>query len=145
MRRFWWRLVISAVVLAALLSFLPWHELRGVAGRLRPGVWALVLTGFLAGHAIGVLKWRLILNAGRSDLRLLPAIRCYAAGLFANLCLPSIVGGDVLRAVLAGKATGRPEAAVLGGVADRAIDTAALAGLAAVGIVLARAALPAWA
>ena len=26
------------------------------------------------------------------------ALRCYAAGLFANLYLPSIVGGDVLRA-----------------------------------------------
>jgi uncharacterized membrane protein YbhN (UPF0104 family) len=47
--------------------------------------------------------------------------------LFANLCLPSIVGGDVLRATLAGRATNRLEVVVLAGVADRLIDVASLA------------------
>jgi uncharacterized membrane protein YbhN (UPF0104 family) len=71
-------------------------------------------------------------------------VRCYAAGLFTNLCLPSIVGGDVLRAALAGKATGRPEAAVLGGLADRVSDTAALMVLLAAGGALVHGSLPGW-
>jgi uncharacterized membrane protein YbhN (UPF0104 family) len=72
------------------------------------------------------------------------ALRCYAAGLFANLCLPSIVGGDVLRAALAARATGSPEAAILGGVVDRTIDVATLGILIAAGGVFASNALPGW-
>ncbi len=140
----WIRPVVSFGLLAFLLWFLPWHEVKAAATRLPLIVWAGVVFGFLAGHRIGVAKWRLLVNAGRSSLTTVDAIRCYAAGLFTNLCLPSIVGGDVLRAALAGKATGRPEAAVLGGVADRVNDTAALLLLLAVGGTLVHGALPGW-
>jgi len=136
------RIAISAGVLALLLVLLPWPEVRAAIGRMPPALWAGVLAGFLAGHGIGTAKWRLLVNAGRSGLRAIDAVRCYAAGLFANLCLPSIVGGDVLRAVLAGRATGRPEAVVLGGVTDRMIDIAALGLLLAAGMLSAGAALP---
>jgi uncharacterized membrane protein YbhN (UPF0104 family) len=90
------------------------------------------------------MKWRLLVNAGRSAMSGLVALRCYSAGLFANMCLPSIVGGDVLRAVLASKATGRPEAVVLGGLTDRLIDTAIVAVLVLVGGFLSRDHLPGW-
>ena len=131
--KFWIRLGVSAAVLGALLLWVPWHEVGTAIGSMPPSVWAIVLVGFLAGHTLGAMKWRLLVNAGRSMLPRLEAIRCYAAGLFANMCLPSIVGGDVLRAVLAGKVTGRPEAIVLGGIADRVIDTATMAVLVAMG------------
>jgi uncharacterized protein (TIRG00374 family) len=111
-------------------------------GRIRWTVWLGIVAGFLGGHVLGVIKWRLIINAGRGGLRFKDAVGCYAAGLFANLCLPSIVGGDVLRAVLAGKRTNRPEAVVIGGVADRASDVLALAILITGGALLAGQALP---
>jgi uncharacterized membrane protein YbhN (UPF0104 family) len=63
------------------------------------------------------------------------AAQCYAAGLFANLCLPSIAGGDVLRMVMAGRCTKRPEAAFLGGLMDRLTDTISLALLAGAGAI----------
>src|SRR5262245_2375457 len=108
----WLRPLISFGLLAALLYFIPWSQVRSAAGKLPPILWAAVVLGFLLGHRLGVAKWQMLVNAGKSTLRSTDAIRCYAAGLFTNLCLPSIVGGDVLRAALAGKATGRPEAAV---------------------------------
>jgi hypothetical protein len=138
------KILLSLAVLATLLLLLPWSEVKSAAVRLPGGVWFGVLGGFLAGHAIGVVKWRLMVNAGRAGLEARDATRCYAAGLFANLCLPSIVGGDVLRAALAGKTTGRPEAAVLGGIGDRLSDVMALALLMGVGGILARAELPGW-
>lgn len=131
-------------VLLVLAIVLPWSEVRTAVGRMSASVWLGVLLGFLAGHQLGVLKWRLIVNTGRGNLGIGDAVRCYAAGLFANLCLPSIVGGDVLRATLAGKATRRPEAAVLGGVADRLIDLFTLGSLIAVGGLLAGQAVPGW-
>ena len=91
--------------------------------------WLFVLAGFAGGHLIGVQKWRLLLHASRGRLGYFEALRCYGAGLFATLCLPSIVGGDMLRAVLAGHVAGRVEAAFLSGIMDRAIDIATLTAL----------------
>lgn len=138
------RVAISAGVLAALLVLLPWDELWGSLRRMSPAVWLAVLGGFVAGHVIGVVKWRRMLAAGRARLDFVSGVRCYAAGLFANLCLPSIVGGDVLRALLAGRATGRTEGVVVGSIGDRLCDVLALAVLAAGGAWLARAELPGW-
>lgn len=138
------RVVISLGILVGLLLLLPLDELWGALRRLSPLVWLGVLGGFVAGHAMGIVKWRRMLHAGRASLSARDGARCYSAGLFANLCLPSIVGGDVLRAVLAGRATGRPEAVVLGSIGDRLCDVLALAILATAGALMARAALPGW-
>lgn len=138
------RIVGTLGVLVVLAIVLPWSEVRTAVGRMSASVWLGVLLGFLVGHQLGVFKWRLMVNTGRGNLGIGDAVRCYAAGLFANLCLPSIVGGDVLRATLAGKATRRPEAAVLGGVADRLIDVFTLGSLIAVGGLLAGQAVPGW-
>lgn len=139
------KVVVSVALLALLFAVLPWEAIREALGRLPPTAWIGVLAGFLAGHALGILKWRGFVNAGRPDLSGRDATLCYAAGLFANLCLPSIVGGDLLRMGLAGRLTGRTEAAIWGGVLDRVTDTLALAALVAVGGVLSGSALSGWA
>ena len=140
----WIRAAISLGLLAVLFWILPWHEARQAVTRMPFGVWLAVLAAWLAGHRLSVVKWRRLVNLGRAGLGARDAVRCYAAGLFANLCLPSIVGGDVLRATLAARATGRAEATVLGSIADRLIDTAVLAALVVVGAFLSRDALPGW-
>jgi uncharacterized protein (TIRG00374 family) len=142
--KLWLRVAVSSGLLALLLLFLPWDTVRGAIDRLQLSLWLAVLAGFIAGHFLGVLKWRVLVNAGGRPLRTFAAVRCYAAGLFANLCLPSIVGGDVLRAALAARATGSPEAAVLAGIVDRTIDVATLGILIAIGGLFARDALPGW-
>ncbi len=142
--RIWLRIAVSVGLLALLLLLLPWETVRTAIERLPLSVWLAVLGGFVAGHLLGVLKWRVVINASGGGLRFVDATRCYAAGLFANLCLPSIVGGDVLRAALAARATGRPEAAILGGVVDRTIDVATLGILIAGGGFFARNAIPQW-
>ena len=140
----WIKLLISAGLLALLFVLLPWRDVWTALTRLPPGTWIAVLLGFLAGHALGVLKWQLVVNAGRASLAVLDAVMCYGAGLFANMCLPSLVGGDVLRAALVSMLTRRPEAALFGGVLDRVSDLAALGVLVTVGGIAARHALPGW-
>lgn len=120
------RALVSAATLAVLLLVLPWAELREAFGAVDLRHWAAAVAIFLAAHGLGVLKWRLLINAGRGNLGLRSAAGFYASGLFANLCLPSIVGGDVLRAVLASRETGRKVPVIFGGIADRLIDVLAL-------------------
>ncbi len=135
--KLWARVVVSVTLLGVILWLLPWPMVLNAVARLSPWHWGGVVLGFLAGHAAGVFKWRAFVQAGRVTFAIRDAVRCYTAGLFANLCLPSIVGGDLLRLVMAGRATGRPEAAVLGGVMDRLTDTTALALLAGAGAAMA--------
>lgn len=118
---------VSVALLALLFFLLPLGQVRESLGRLPAAVWLGVLAGFVAGHALGVAKWRLFVNAAGGRLARLDAALSYSAGLFANLCLPSIVGGDLLRLGLAGKLTRRPEAALWGGVMDRVTDLLSLA------------------
>lgn len=140
----WAKAAVSAGLLALLFVVLPWTEVRAAVARMPARVWLMVLAVFAAGHLIGVQKWRLLLHASRGRLAYREALRCYGAGLFANLCLPSIVGGDVLRAMMAGRATGRVEAAFLSGIMDRVIDVATLAVLISCGALFARRVLPGW-
>jgi uncharacterized membrane protein YbhN (UPF0104 family) len=140
--KLWQKALVSVALLGALLAFIPWHDVVGALRNLSAGIWVAALGAFLLGHLVGVAKWRLIVNAGGGGLRGTDAVMCYAAGLFANLCLPSIVGGDVLRAVLAGRVTRRKEPAVWGGIVDRLIDTLTLVVLMFVGAALAHGALP---
>jgi len=140
--RFVLRLAVSAVVLALLGLFLPWTEVWQALSRLSGRVWLTVLGTFLAGHCLNALKWRILVNASRSRLGRLDAIRFHFAGLFANMWLPGIVGGDVLRALLAGRSGTRPEAVVLGALADRLIDTLSMALLLVMGGILVHQAIP---
>lgn len=140
----WLKAGVSITLLALLFVLLPWQEVRGAITRLPPVVWAGVLAGFVAGHGLGILKWRLFVNAAGAGLRVVDATLCYSAGLFANMCLPSIVGGDVLRMAIAGRITRRPEAALWGGVMDRMTDVLSLAILVTFGAVIARQSVDGW-
>ena len=142
--KLWLRISVSVGLLALLVVLVPWAEARDAVRRLPPSLWVLVWLGFIAGHALSVVKWRLFVNAGHARLGFRDAVQCYSAGLFANLCLPSIVGGDVLRAVLATRFTRRPEAAFLGGVLDRLTDMLGLSLLVGVGGLVAGRVLPGW-
>ena len=140
----WAKAVVSVALLALLFVLLPWNQVRDALGRLPPAVWAGVVSGFVAGHAVSLVKWRLFVNAARAGLSLIDAVLCYSAGLFANLALPSIVGGDLLRIGLVARITKRPAAALWGGVMDRITDMLALALLVTGGGVLARGHLEGW-
>lgn len=138
------RVAVSVGLVAALLLLLPvdriWASIRSFDLR----IWITVLLGFLVGHRIGAEKWRMLLRAGGTSLSSRSAVSCYAGGLFANLYLPTIVGGDVLRAALAARGTRRLEAVVLGGVADRVIDVGALVLLVLAGGLAAGSSVPGW-
>jgi len=143
--KLWIKVAVTLAFLGLIFWVVPFRQLWGAARRLEPAVWLSAFAGLVAGHGVGVFKWRLNVNLSRANLRPLDAVQCYSAGMFANLCLPTIVGGDALKALLAGRVTRRYEAAVIGGVTERLIDTTALLVLITTGAFLMRAAAPGWA
>lgn len=99
--------------------------------------WVGALLAFVLLHALSAMKWRFFLSLVGARLPVRVALRCHAAGLFANLCLPSLIGGDVLRAGLALPSTDRRTALVVGSVVDRVADLSALITVAVLGLAAA--------
>jgi uncharacterized protein (TIRG00374 family) len=130
------RAAISGALIVALLTWLSTTRILDEIEQIPWATWLAVVAVFLIGHAVSSMKWRMLVGGAGAPIGRLVALRAHAAGLFANLCLPSIVGGDVVRAGLAARSAGRLEAVALGSLADRLIDTAALVGIAGFAAIL---------
>ena len=131
------RLATSLAVLAILMVLLPLSALWDAVQQLSATSWILTVGVFMAAHVGGVVKWRLLIDARRGTLPFTHALRYYFAGLFANLFLPSMTGGDVVRAGLAARASQERSAVVVGSVVDRGLDVCALLVLIVAGGLLA--------
>jgi hypothetical protein len=126
----------SALVLFLLFKFLPGRQVWQALQALPAQLWVIGLFVYFGGHCIGVTKWRLMVNLAGAQLNVPQATRCYLAGLFGSLFLPSLIGGDLVRAALALR-LGRSKAGVLlASFLDRILDFTALALLAGIGAML---------
>lgn len=130
------RIAGSVLMLTLLIIFLPRHQLWLALRRIPPSLGMGLLGGYLALHLLGVTKWRLLINLAGADLTFVQAVRCYYMGLFGNIFLPSMIGGDVVRAGMAFGYARSKAGVVLGSLLDRIQDVAALALVAGVGALL---------
>jgi uncharacterized membrane protein YbhN (UPF0104 family) len=129
------RLAVSAVVLAVLIALVPARQLAAAVSGAPPALWGAALFVFLAGHVAAAFKWQLLLRHRRQ----IPAghwLRAHFAGLAANLCLPGVAGGDVVRAELIRRSHGQGEQVAVAAIVDRALDCVALLALASIGVLL---------
>ena len=130
------RILGSAAILGLLFTVLPFGELLAALRRVPRMVWPAALLIYMCLHLIGVVKWRLLINAAGAGLSLPQAARCYYWGLFGNTFLPSIVGGDVVRAGMAFRLVRSKSALLLGSLIDRLLDIVGLAFVAGIGALL---------
>ncbi len=130
------RLAAGLAILALLFLLLPreriWIAIRNVPLPL----WLLVLAGYMAGHSLGMMKYRMMVNLGGAELSYSQAAQCYFGGLFGTLFLPSIVGGDVVRVGVGLRMARHRAGFLLGSLIDRLMDVLALMITAAAGALL---------
>lgn len=130
------RLGGSAVLLTVLFVLLPLDEMWAAFTNISPGMWVTAIAVYLSLHLLGVAKWRMMINVGGAGVSFAQAIRFYYAGLFGNTFLPSIIGGDVVRAGLALKHVRSKAGLLFGSVVDRTLDIFGLALVAGIGVLL---------
>ena len=130
------RLAGSAAALTLLFVLLPRQKLWEAVERLPPGIWLMILCAYLLLHQLGVVKWRMMVNLTGAGLSYVGAVRCYYAGLFGSIYLPSIIGGDVVRAGLGLRIVRSKIGLLLGSLLDRIQDLLALAIVAVIGALL---------
>jgi len=130
------RLAISAALLAVLAALLPRDQLFDALRSVPPTAWATAVPAYLLLHLLGVVKWRLMVNAAGGGISFAAAAECYYYGLFGNTFLPSVVGGDAIRVGAAIRLADSGAGVAVGSVAERLLDVAALASVAGVGVLL---------
>jgi glycosyltransferase 2 family protein len=128
------RLAVSVLVLVVIFRIVPIEQVWSEARRLSPALWLAALGLFLMGHAAATVKWRLLIGEGVSFPQ---AFQAHLAGLAANLCLPGLGGGDVIRAALVFPSAKDASQLVVGSVADRLLDILGLLLIAVAGAFLA--------
>ncbi len=123
-------------MLAILFHFLPVVPLRSALAKVPPIRFAIILFFYLCAHAVGIAKWRMVVNTAGAQLDVSSSAQCYLGGLFGTLFLPSIIGGDVVRMAVGLRRSPRPAAVLAGNVVDRFLDVTAQATLVAIGVIL---------
>jgi len=121
------RIIGSVLLLTALALFFPRHKLVEALASIPPSTIAAALPIYLSLHFLGSLKWQLMVSRPDAPMTFLEAVRCYFGGLFANLFLPSVIGGDVVTIALGVSRNRKTEQLVSGTLANRIIDLVALA------------------
>ena len=127
---------VSLAILALLLAVLPRERVWAAMRSVPPALWLTVLACYLAAHLIGVIKYRMMVNLAGAELSYPQAAQCYFGGLFGTLFLPSIVGGDLVRAGLGLRMARHRTGFLLGSLLDRMLDITALALVAGVGALM---------
>lgn len=132
----------------AVVAVILWRvDVRPVFHALaseRPGWFAAAIAVYLVGQAISAWRWRLLARLIALDGPFHEYLAYYFVGMFTNLYVPGMIGGDAARALYLGRRHNRLGAAVASVVYDRGIGLAALFWFAAGSVMTIRAvALPA--
>ena len=114
----------SGGTVEALASAEGWHIRPGIGtlfGNLGVGLYSAGVALFFLTPLLTVVRWRMLLRASRIDPGFGEACRLTWVGLFFNLVVPGLTGGDVVKAILVARSTERREAAVVSVFVDRVI------------------------
>ena len=135
---------LGVVVVAILL----WHyDARPIFRLLRresPAFFAATIVIFLAGQVMSAYRWQLLARLNHIGGPYREYLAYYFIGMFTNLFVPGLVGGDAARAVYLGRKENCLGESIASVVADRGIGLVALFWLAAVcALLLDSSALPA--
>lgn len=114
----------------AVIAFLLWHYDARPVLRILPrenlGWFAGAIALYVAGQVMSAWRWQLLGAVLHVHERFAQYLRFYFIGMFTNLFVPGLVGGDAARAIYLGRDSGRMGEAVASVVADRGIGLLAL-------------------
>ena len=125
-RRTYLSLALGLLLLGALIygsgpkQF--WHIIR----ELKAAWWVGAFFLYLMTQLISSLRWQILLKAERIIIPLQRLVTFYFAGMFFNLFLPGLVGGDLVRGYIVYREAEKKEEAAVSVVVERLCGMGAL-------------------
>jgi len=98
--KFFLRLLISAILIYLLFQKISINNLYETVCRIGWFYFFLCVFIYLFSQIVSSIRWQMILKTMKENVSVFILILAYFIGMFANLFLPSIIGGDVLKAYL---------------------------------------------
>ena len=126
------RFLVRLCVGVALVAYLLYEhgvELRGVLGRmleLPPAILLGAIVLNLLGQCLSAYRWGRLSALVERPVPLVRMLQLYYSGMFFNLCLPTSIGGDVVRVVGLSRQGGSKSAALASVFMDRNVGLSAL-------------------
>ena len=118
-----------------VIAFLLWHydarPVLRILGRENAMYFIATIVIYVAGQVMSAWRWQLLASVVGARARFRDFFGYYFVGLFTNLFIPGMLGGDALRSLYLGRKTHRMGEAIASVVADRGTGVIALFWLAA--------------
>ncbi|MBV8358261.1 MAG: flippase-like domain-containing protein [Deltaproteobacteria bacterium] len=134
--RAWLVFTIKLAVGVSLVAFLLRHyDLRSsfqLIRRERPILFVATVALYVGGQVMSAFRWQLLARLNGLSGHYSDYLAYYFIGMFTNLFVPGLVGGDALRALYLGRQQQRVGPAFASVMADRGIGLLSLFWLAAV-------------
>ncbi len=131
---------------AAIVALLLWHyDARPILHQLareRLGFFCAAVALYVGGQVMSTLRWQLLGALLRIPAPFIDYLAYYFIGMFTNVFVPGLVGGDALRAIYLGRRHQRLGEAVASVIADRGVGMVGLFWLAAAAAAGLSAAVP---
>jgi glycosyltransferase 2 family protein len=128
-----WVKPIVSIALYAAIFFLT--DAGAIVARVRAARFEYVAAGvalYATGQAISAWKWYLLLRPVQLRVPYRRMLAFYFIGMFFNLFLPTIVGGDAVKALLLARETGAPARSAVAVFMERNLGLLALLSIAVV-------------
>lgn len=122
-----WLKPLGTLALYALVFY--WVDAGAIARELARTRLDLMLASvalYVAGQAVSTLRWKVLLGPVGLSASYPRLLGFYFTGMFFNLFLPTIVGGDAVKAVLLARDTGAPARATMSVFMERNLGLLAL-------------------
>jgi uncharacterized membrane protein YbhN (UPF0104 family) len=120
------RVVLGLLLLGALFYFYGFRRVAAILARERPEYFGAAVALYLAGQVVSAYRWMLLAQLNGLGGRWREYLAYYFIGMFTNLFIPGLVGGDAARSTYLGLRENRLAAAVASVLADRGIGLVAL-------------------
>jgi uncharacterized membrane protein YbhN (UPF0104 family) len=123
---------------------MDWGQVGRAFAHLRPGWWLAAVLALVLAQLASARRWQLLAAPLGFPRPLGRLTAFYFIGMYFNLVLPTSVGGDVVRAWYLDGRPGRRLGAFVSVLLDRLSGLVVLLAVAALGVALSPAELPAW-
>jgi uncharacterized membrane protein YbhN (UPF0104 family) len=129
-------------VIAVLLWFYNPRPVLRTLSREHPLWFIGTIALYIAGQVMSAYRWRLVAGVIKLRAQFKEFLAYYFVGMFTNLFVPGLVGGDAARAIYLGRRSERMGESIASVICDRGIGLAALFWLAGAMAVVRHSELP---
>ncbi len=100
------KIAISAILLGLILFKVNLHELKNMI--LKVGLWEFLGLSllYLSAQIISSIRWSYVIESLDKKVSPIHLFKLYLMGMFANLFLPSTIGGDTIKGYMISKSIG---------------------------------------